>query len=124
MISRLLLSSFLWINVIVEGRLFTPSSRINVTEGMCHHIRPDKLPSECYCSDSGPPYSLVIFCNKTFASTYFNDTIGMKIDIDPCDIDGSKVSIDVTETKHNIDYPITGIRAGQSRYVVASLILY
>jgi len=117
MISRLLLSSFLWINVIVEGRLFTPSSRINVTEGMCHHIRPEKLPSECYCSDSGPPYSLVIFCNKTFASTYFNDTIGMKIDIDPCDIDGSKVSIDVTETKHNIDYPITGIRAGQSENI-------
>ena len=41
----------------------------------------------------------------------------MKIDIDPCDIDGSKVSIDVTETKHNIDYPITGIRAGQSENI-------
>jgi hypothetical protein len=83
---------------------------------LCDHIRPDELPSECDCREPGP-YSLIIECLKTFNSTYFNDTIGMKIDIDPCNTDGSKVSIDVTEKDHNIDYPITGIRAGESKNI-------
>jgi hypothetical protein len=84
---------------------------------LCDHIRPDELPSECDCREGSERYSLIIECLKTFNSTYFNDTIGMKIDIDPCNKDGSKVSIDVTEKDHNIDYPITGIRAGESKNI-------
>lgn len=83
---------------------------------LCDRIHPDDIPSECSCRDPGK-YSLVIKCLKTFNSTYFNDTIGMKIDVDPCNSEGSKMSIDVTEKDHNIDYPITGIRAGESENI-------
>ena len=105
---------------------FTASSRLNTFiqsasssggSSMCDHIRPDELPSECDCREGSERYSLIIECLKPFNSTYFNDTIGMKIDIDPCNKDGSKVSIDVTEKDHNIDYPITGIRAGESKNI-------
>jgi hypothetical protein len=54
---------------------------------------------------------------KPFNSEYFNDTIGMKIDIDPCNANGSRMSVDVTERDHNIDFPITGIRAGEERNI-------
>ena len=39
----------------------------------------------------------------------------MKIVILPCDPDGASVSIDVTERDHDIDYPISGIRAGEEK---------
>lgn len=83
---------------------------------MCEHIRPDELPEECICSEPRP-YALVIECVKTFNSTFFNDTIGMKIDLDPCNAEGSKMSLDVTEKEHHIDYPIAGISAGESKKI-------
>jgi len=83
---------------------------------MCEHIRPDELPEECICSEPRP-FSLVVECVKAFNSTYFNDTVGMKIDLDPCNEDGSKMSLDVTEREHHIDYPIAGIRAGESKNI-------
>ena len=83
---------------------------------MCEHIRPDELPDECICSEPSP-YSLVLECVKAFNSTYFNDTIGMKINLDPCNEDGSKMSLDVTEKEHHIDYPIAGLRAGESKNI-------
>ena len=79
---------------------------------LCERIHPNKLPPECICSEPWP-YSLVIECDKHFNSTMFNDTIGMKIVINPCDPEGASVSIDVTELEHNIDYPISGIRANE-----------
>mmetsp|Transcript_795 Transcript_795/g.1516 ORF Transcript_795/g.1516 Transcript_795/m.1516 type:complete len:247 (-) Transcript_795:91-831(-) len=88
---------------------------------LCERIHPDELPSECTCSEPGP-YSLVIECDKHFNSTMFNDTIGMKIVINPCDPEGASVSIDVTEQEHNIDYPISGIRANEeSDYPIPGL---
>ena len=45
----------------------------------------------------------------------------MKIDIDPCDEDGSKLSLDVTEKEHGIDYKIAGIRAGESENIPSKL---
>jgi len=84
--------------------------------GMCEAIHPDQLPDECSCREPGP-YSLVIECLKTFNSTYFNDTIGMKIDLDPCNPDGAKMTMDVTEQDHGIDYTIAGIRAGESKNI-------
>lgn len=83
---------------------------------MCDHIRPDDLPEECTCSEPGP-YCLVIECLKDFNSTYLNDTIGMKIDLDPCNEDGAKLTLDVTEKEHDIDFPIAGIRAGESKNI-------
>jgi len=83
---------------------------------MCEHIRPDELPDECICSEPRP-FSLVVECVKAFNSTYFNDTVGMKIDLDPCNEEGSRMSLDVTEREHHIDYPIAGIRAGESKNI-------
>ena len=81
---------------------------------LCERINPDDLPEECTCSEPGP-YSLVLECLKPFNSTFFNDTIGMKIVINPCDPEGASVSIDVTELNHGIDYPISGIRADEEQ---------
>lgn len=41
----------------------------------------------------------------------------MKIDLDPCNEDGAKLSLDVTEQDHNIDFPIVGIKAGESKNI-------
>jgi hypothetical protein len=107
-------------SALVEGRLFGPNRTIGVGAvvggSLCDHIRPDELPKECSCREPGP-YSLVVECLKTFNSTYFNDTIGMKINVDPCNRDGSRVTLDITEQEHNIDYPITGIRAGEANNI-------
>jgi len=96
-----------------ESTGFVESSK---SGSMCDHIRPDELPEECSCSEPGP-FALVIECVKTFNSTYFNDTIGMKIDLDPCNENGSRLSMDVTEKEHHVDYPIVGIRAGESKNI-------
>jgi len=96
---------------------FVNSTKLQLHGGtMCEHINPDDLPEECSCRDDWP-FSLVIECLKTFNSTYFNDTIGMKIDLDPCNEDGAKLSLDVTEMKHHIEYPIAGVRAGESKNI-------
>lgn len=88
---------------------------------LCERINPEDLPPECICSEPGP-YSLVVECDKHFNSTMLNDTIGMKIVINPCDPNGASVSIDVTEQEHNIDYPISGIRANEeSDYPIPGL---
>lgn len=83
---------------------------------MCEHIHPEDLPDECSCREPGP-FSLVIECLKTFNSTFLNDTIGMKIDLDPCNEEGAKMSLDVTEKEHNIDYTLAGITAGESKNI-------
>lgn len=83
---------------------------------MCERIHPEDLPEECTCSEK-EPYGLVVACAKTFNSSSFNDTIGMKIDIDPCNKDGSSVSVDVTEAEHGIDFPIAAVRAGEEKNV-------
>lgn len=94
----------------------TEVRRWNNNTSMCAHIHPEELPEECFCREHGP-FSLVIECLKTFNSTYFNDTIGMKIDLDPCNDEGAKLSMDITEAQHGIDYPIAGIRAGESKNI-------
>lgn len=95
---------------------FVNSTKLQLNGSMCEHINPDDLPEECSCRDDWP-FKLVIECLKEFNSTYFNDTIGMKIDLDPCNEDGAKLSLDVTEMKHHIEYPIAGIRAGESKNI-------
>ena len=82
----------------------------------CEAIHADELPAECACRDPGP-YSIVIECLKEFESPHWNDTIGMKIDIDPCNSLGSSISLDITEFNHNIEYPIAGIRAGENKNI-------
>ena len=81
---------------------------------MCERIHPEELPAECLCREK-PPLGLVVECLKVFNSTFFNDTIGLKIDLDPCNPEGSSCSIDVTERNNNIDYPIERIRAGEEQ---------
>lgn len=110
----------LWLPRNVLGRLASSSSSTTVAHkfrnhtSLCDRIHPDQLPPECACFEPGP-FSLVVQCLKPFNSSYFNDTIGMKIEILPCDPDGASVSIDVTEMNHNISYPISGIRANEEQ---------
>jgi len=80
----------------------------------CDRIHPEKLPEECTCSEPGH-LGLLIECLKVFNNTYFNDTIGVKLDIEPCNPEGSSISVDVTELNHNIDYEVSGIRAGEEQ---------
>ena len=42
----------------------------------------------------------------------FNDTIGLMIDLDPCNADGSRLNVDLVELNHNIHYTVAGISAG------------
>jgi hypothetical protein len=84
--------------------------------GMCDRIHPDELPSECTCSDDTTPLGLIVSCLKHFNSTHFNDTIGIQLTIDPCNAQGASISLDLTEETHGIDFPITGLRAGEEHY--------
>jgi hypothetical protein len=90
----------------------TTTTTTTSTVSLCDRIRPDELPQECSCSEPSP-YSIVVECLKTFNTSFWNDTIGLIINIDPCNKNGSRVELDVTEREHNIDYPITGIRSGK-----------
>ena len=81
---------------------------------MCERIHPEDLPEECSCHDK-PPLGLVVNCLKEFDSEFFNDTIGMSIDVDPCNPQGSSVSVYVTELNHHISYAIASVRAGEEK---------
>lgn len=82
----------------------------------CDVIHPEELPVECTCVEPGHN-RLVVECLKTFTNEYFNDTIGMKIDIDPCNELGSSISLDITEKDHHIDFVVAGIRAGEQKNI-------
>ena len=99
---------------VVEGRLAVPVAPKNFS--LCERLHPEDLPPECSCREPGH-YTVIIECLKEFESPYFNDTIGMKIDLDPCNADGSRLSLDVTEQNHGIDFPIAGISAGEERNI-------
>jgi hypothetical protein len=98
---------------VIQGRLTAPPLLQNVS--LCERLHPENLPEECSCREPGH-YSVVIECLKYFESP-FNDTIGMKIDLDPCNAEGSKISLDITEAKHGIDFPIAGVRAGEEQNI-------
>jgi len=70
-----------------------------------------ELPEECHCHEPGH-HQIKIECLKLFNSTFFNDTIGLVIDLDPCNDEGSKLDVDLIELNHNIHYTIAGISAG------------
>lgn len=93
--------------------LFLPSIVVGQS-GLCDRIHPESLPDECGCSEPGH-LALVIECDKVFNSTFFNDTIGIKLDLEPCNPEGSSLSLDITELEHDIDYVITGIKAGEDQ---------
>ena len=81
----------------------------------CDYIHPENLPQECSCRQGNGPHSLVVECLKTFNGTFFSDTIGLKLVVEPCDELGSSVSLDVTDANYNIDYPIERIVAGEQK---------
>jgi hypothetical protein len=85
-------------------------------QSACEVIHPDRLPHECICREPDA-FGLVIECMKPFSSTYFNDTIGLKITLDPCNPDGSSLSLDVTERDHGIDFTVAGIKAGEENNI-------
>ena len=59
----------------------------------------------------------MVKCLKHFNGTFFNDTIGLKLVVEPCNERGSSVSLDVTDVNHNIDFPIEQIRAGEQKII-------
>ena len=83
-------------------------------EPLCEKL--NNIPEECRCTEPGN-YHVVIHCMKPFNSTHFNDTIGMKLDLDICNDAGSSISLDVTEKNHNIDFPIEAIKAGEQKNI-------
>jgi hypothetical protein len=85
-------------------------------QSACEVIHPDRLPDECICREPDA-FGLVIECLKPFNSTYFNDTIGLKISLDPCNPDGSSLTIDITERDHGIDLTVAGIKAGEEKNI-------
>lgn len=83
---------------------------------MCERIHPEELPEECSCYEKPhEPLSLVIECLKPFNSSLFNDTIGVRLTVDPCNEFGSSISLDITEENHHIDYVIQNIQAGEEK---------
>jgi len=82
---------------------------------ICDRIQP--LPEECACREGSGPHSLVVECLKHFNGTFFNDTIGLKLVVEPCSELGSSVSLDITDVNYNIDYPIEKITAGESKII-------
>jgi hypothetical protein len=72
------------------------------------------IPKECVCTEPSP-LSAVIACNKTFRHEFLNDTIGMAVNLLPCDPDGAKLTVDITELKHGIDYTVAGVKAGETK---------
>ena len=85
-------------------------------KSLCDRLHPEELPQECICREAGNLH-VVVDCIKPFNSTYFNDTIGMSMDIDICNENGSSVTVDVTEKNHHIDFPIEAIRAGEEKNI-------
>lgn len=86
----------------------------------CERLGPHELPKECICKNLGSlssssflNFGFEVACVKPFHNMFFNDTIGLKLVVDPCNEKGSQISIDITEETHQIDYPISGIRAGE-----------
>ena len=72
------------------------------------------IPQECVCTEPAP-MSAVIACTKTFRHEYLNDTIGMAVNLLPCDPEGAKLTVDITELKHGIDYTVAGVKAGETK---------
>eukprot|EP00429_Kryptoperidinium_foliaceum_P088603 CAMPEP_0176187008 /NCGR_PEP_ID=MMETSP0121_2-20121125/2167_1 /TAXON_ID=160619 /ORGANISM="Kryptoperidinium foliaceum, Strain CCMP 1326" /LENGTH=216 /DNA_ID=CAMNT_0017525517 /DNA_START=9 /DNA_END=659 /DNA_ORIENTATION=+ len=118
--TRVLLTLVLAPISLVSARLNLSAHRPALSSfqnvSLCERLNPEDLPEECSCREPGN-YKVIIECLKEFNSTHFNDTIGMKIDLDPCNKDGSSLSLDVTERDHGIDFPIAGIHAGEERNI-------
>jgi len=73
----------------------------------CSEVAP-YLPSECSCKEL--QYGFVAECSVNF---FHVDTIGLKATFAPCGMPAT-ASIDVTDTKFGIDYPIESISAGKN----------
>lgn len=92
----------------------TASSRH--VQSLCDRLHPQDLPQECICSEPEHLHALVQ-CIKPFNGTFFNDTIGITFDLDICNALSSRISLDVTERNHNIDFPVEAIRAGEEKNI-------
>jgi len=82
------------------------TTRIANGEGVCEIIA-SYLPSFCTCQDKS--LGGIAQCQVNMLNL---DTVGLKMDIEPC-ADPAHVNLDVTEADLGIDYPITGLTAGE-----------
>lgn len=72
----------------------------------------DDLPEECVCNEL-PHHHLEVECLKPFESSFLNDTVGILLDFDICNPQGSQLDIDLVERDYNITYTIAGVHAGE-----------
>jgi hypothetical protein len=72
----------------------------------------DNLPDECICSEL-PHHHLEIECLKPFESPFLNDTVGILMDLDICNPNGSQLDLDLIEMDYNITYTLAGLHAGE-----------
>jgi len=102
---------------MIRGAAAVPLPLSPAASSACDRIHPENLPDECECRDGNGPHSLVVECLKHFNGTFFNDTIGIKLVVEPCNENGSSVSLDITDVNHNIDFPIERITAGEQKII-------
>lgn len=82
----------------------------------CDRFQGD-LPDECDCAVH-PHHRLVIDCLHHFNTTSMflaNDTVGLRMDLDICNPQGSQLDLAVVEQRHNLTYVVAGITAGEER---------
>eukprot|EP00584_Thalassiosira_punctigera_P017645 CAMPEP_0172555072 /NCGR_PEP_ID=MMETSP1067-20121228/57837_1 /TAXON_ID=265564 ORGANISM="Thalassiosira punctigera, Strain Tpunct2005C2" /NCGR_SAMPLE_ID=MMETSP1067 /ASSEMBLY_ACC=CAM_ASM_000444 /LENGTH=192 /DNA_ID=CAMNT_0013343577 /DNA_START=76 /DNA_END=654 /DNA_ORIENTATION=+ len=85
-------------------------------DSLCNRMHPENLPDECICSELENLHVLVQ-CVKSFNGAFFDDTLGIELNLDVCNDLGSTISLDVTELNHNIDHAISAIRAGEEKNI-------
>lgn len=78
-------------------------------DSFCDHVQGD-LPSECSCVNHG--LGFVVDCSVHV----LGDEIGVKMDVSPC-ASVATISLDVTEQKLGIDFPIAALKAGDTKSI-------
>lgn len=77
---------------------------------LCEIFKPD-LPASCVCADALLGASIA--CR---VGVLLEDAFGLKADILPCD-HVAHVDLQITESKHSINYTIAGVAMGETKHV-------
>lgn len=95
-----------------KTRFPAPTKAIKPTaaNGLCDYIA-DYLPSFCSCEDKD--LGAIAQCDVDVLGL---DTIGVKADFEPC-AQPLHIDLEITESDMGIDYPITGITAGEDNEI-------
>lgn len=115
MIATMVRSLCLCLIILASATVLGNASAIGVSS-LCDRLHPEELPEECICNEL-EHLRVLVQCVKPFEGEYFNDTIGIELDLDVCNDLGSTISLDVMEGNHNIHFPIEAIHAGEEKNI-------